>query len=378
MIVGVVTIALTSTLVSASAAAVAALPGATELQEYEIDRSFLGTTSVYGALQPESRRIVIGQNTSVVQFDPGIEMVPGSYLACGAGDGVFPFVSYDDISWNAEAVHSFAIEPGVIPPGAGYEWTCREGEEESDTVTWFITAAETGPETLMLEADPSTLVSVLEQRNYSGTDFESREVSPGDRVEISAPENTWGRPGASTVATVTLLSDGGAPDDAGDDVTVSPNGNLLAFTVPTDLEAGFFNGEGWVEVSTVSTVAGSATTPRRTHRSDWSTRFIYPDVPRGTSETSIRLNRPFGISTRSSKALVTVRTSDVPLDFGYVVLYVDGKLVGRKITDARQSFTVEFTVPKLGRGNHTLRAEFEQSQWHEGSTSETVTLRILI
>jgi hypothetical protein len=352
---------------------------ATATHEYTIGPAWLTTANRYGAAAPVARRIVIGQNTTTVQFDPGIPMAEDDFMECSGAGGVLPSLTFDADTWNAVAVHSFAVTPGAVTPGATYVWDCFEGGQRDERrIGWYIVAEANGPETLVLERDPDKQTLLIEDRDFNVTDREFREASPGDHVQIAAPPDTWARPGADIVPQVVLRPLGDSVYRIIEDVVISPNGDLLSFAIPVDLDPAFLNGKGYVQVTTSSTFAGSDTAPTRAYWSRWETGFIFPAAPRATSETSLHLDHPIGVSARHSKAFVTVRTATEPSTTGLACLYVDGKLVQCKRTDAAQSSTVQFTVPRLDRGRHVLYATFDQTQTHKGSRSENVVLRILI
>jgi hypothetical protein len=171
----------------------------------------------------------------------------------------------------------------------------------------------------------------------------------------------------------------GVFEGSGENVSVADDGSTVELTIPTDLDPDCFNGEGYLNVKTLTTVPGTATTPTYTKEIVWSGILEYPTGPQAASTTSLRFDRPVGLSVIPTKAIVTVRADVLPSVTGFLDFYVDGNHVpgGIDVPPAKSS-TVVFPLPKLGRGNHTVIAVFRENQSLLGSRSPNTVLRIVI
>ena len=145
----------------------------------------------------------------------------------------------------------------------------------------------------------------------------------------------------------------------------------LVVQIPSDLPAGFTDAP--------ATLAGESGWSRQAPET-WATRTAWSGPvsfeAAASSSTFLALERRVGTSRERLTASALVKSSAGVVAGGTMDFFLDSKLVGSVVVDAKGRASLE--LPKLARGKHVVVATFRGTGAVKSSSSAASSLHILI
>lgn len=209
-------------------------------------------------------------------------------------------------------------------------------------------------------------------RHYSAA---TQTIHPGDVIRVVGPPGTWNSTGAGDTRTFTGLTSSNPDDDYyTPDATINADASEYSFRVPTDLTADY--GAGARVRITVDAEYRRTATPS-TLAYEESNRADIPVTVSTTqpSSTTIEVNRRVVWTSRPVSVSVAVRSPDIAPPAGDVVVSVDGRAVATATLAG--DGTAAITVPRPGRGLHTITAKYAGDGRIGPSTSAAVHIIVV-
>ena len=271
--------------------------------------------------------------------------------------------------WNADSRHEIPLPKGVVSTESLYQLVCNSGARPNDAwdLGWSLAPVRSTASVSTVSEDPATRTFQQRQVVY-GSSGEPQRVRPGDDIRVIADPGTWFVPAGGNDDTVYASLASSSSGIEIYDAVVSPDGSTISFSVPDTLPPSLF-GDDDIRIAAGTNSRDSAGVYVS---ASWQTAVRIPSETAST--TTVSIPRRIGLS--SEQLRVDIRITDPAPQNTYVLVRVDGREVGSVYSSTTGQSRFTFRLPKLGRGIHSVTAEYVGGGDVLSSTSAPV--RILI
>ena len=264
--------------------------------------------------------------------------------------------------WDAPGGAQMAIPAGALSPGADQLICTSAGAERDWRMRWYL-GTSPGATTVFAPADPYL---VADTRTFDSGP--SHVILPGATVVLEGPWE-YADPEFDGYARAVLTSSDRRFDPIHLPAMTGSDG--LVVQIPSDLPAGFTDAP--------ATLAGESGMSRQAPET-WATRTAWSGPvsfeAAASSSTYLALERRVGTSRERLTASALVKSSAGVVSGGTMDFFLDSKLVGSVVVDAKGRASLE--LPKLARGKHVVVATFRGTGAVKSSSSAASSLHILI
>ncbi|PJJ70524.1 Ig-like domain-containing protein [Diaminobutyricimonas aerilata] len=325
------------------------------------DRVF-GTAAPPILVGPATTRLAIDTDVAAVQ-----DLVVCTLSASGEWVGERAFSGAE---WTADPV--VPIEAGAVVPGDGrsYELDCRSGAIDwaGWRDTWVLTPDAGAASTVELSTDEPDRIDV---RAYHGSITEAPvALHPGDRIEVAGGPGTW--EGSTAAGELRAYGRDAWERVTGLEGTVSADGSVLSFTLPSELHPEHLAAINWIEIS-----SSAGESSEETRRTFWVHSARISEAVAAPTTTRVAVSSTTAFSFQRVSATVVVGAAGTAAPTGRVAVLIDGERVATATLTTASNGRASVTLPRVDRGRHTVTAQFEGSPTFAPSTSANALLRVL-